>query len=1015
MSGGGTGGVSSAPSNTTSNNTETVINQAPAYEQQYISDLLGQAATTAAQPYQQFPGQQVADLTPDQTNSFSQIENLEGNGTGGAAATQGTAANNLATAGSNTANGIYSSGSPYLQQAANYNPAAAASPYLQASAATNTPQGISAYMSPYLNNDIAGLQNTAEQTWNQFTAPNVNNSFISSGQAGSGRNAQVLGQQANLADQSLESQVASAENAAYSTAGTQANAAAANLGQLGSTAGSTAASEAQNLQGIGTGLGNLASTQATAQGSAATNLANTASTVQNTGVTGAAALQSVGQQQQNQNQSNINTAVSNFNAQNLWPETQESFLNTIINGLPSPGTSTTSAGQAPTTTSQIGSTSPLSTLAGTLIGAGAVTSKRGGLIGYATGGMVDDDIPPPPAGISIPSNAPSEIPAINASDLSPLAMASSPQTASAPMLANNDNSQPSVPSSTRLPTSDGEDQKSPLRTIDPNPKSDTQAVNYQLLSMARGLLTPSHSPAESLGNGIGDYLKTSLEMPAYQGAQQDVVSKQLGNAQTYAGLVRQNTINQANGMPTLPLPNIPGMSGYGDQLKNAPMATTTPSGQIKPISGSGQTQTSTAPQTQSGGMNLMQALSIANGNTQASEDQNYQAALKLQSSQYPVPPAMAERAKQYGQNKANLATSGAIKGAEVSAQQSAEMPFVGPRAAAEAKAKAPFTPITARQNEATFVPGMGVEVNGAQTGVGNSGAGYVTNPSVGPIQDNQQNPAAQVQDQPATTVAGKVTQAILPPPGQGSYGTPAGTRLTSVPKDVNDWIKEYPTQRDALAQQMSSITTINNSINGLSGPGIVGIVGMGAGAETRRDFANTFNTAQKIAGVSDSNLMYDPDKIANADEFTKSSLALAQARAKQLGARVTNFEMSSAQKQNPSLSMPELSARLLTNINGESVQREIDRQDFIQNSINNGVSPSDASRNFEQIASPDLYVKRAQSQIAPIKVSSPNDLGNLMPGTKVMDAKGRTGYVPIPPNYPLHVMPINPLYKSAGQ
>lgn len=1000
MSGGGSGGGSAAPSSTTSNNTETVINQAPAYEQQYISDLLGQAATTAAQPYQQFPGQQVADLTPDQTNAFSQIENLEGSGTGGAAATQGTAADAAASSGANTANGIYGAGAPYLQASAGYNPLTAASPYLQASAATNTPQGISAYMSPYLNNDITGLQNTAEQTWNQFTAPSINNSFISSGQAGSGRNAQVIGQQANLADQSLEGQIASAENAAYTTAGNQANAAASNLGQLGSTAGSTAASEAANLQGIGTGLGNLASTQAGAQANAASNLANTASTVQNTGVTGAAALQSVGQQQQNQNQSNINTAISNFNAQNLWPETQESFLNSIINGLPSPGTSTSSAGQTPTTTNQIGSTSPLSTLAGTLIGTGAVTSKRGGLIGYASGGIVDDDIPPPPARISIPSNAPDEIPAINASSLSPLAYA-------APVNDNSDEeSHASTPLIVKLPSSDGEHQKNPLRTIDPDPSLDTKSVNFQLLSMARGLLTPAHSTGEALGNGIGDYLKTSMEMPSYQGAQQDVVAKQLGNAQTYAALQRQNTVNQANGMPTLPLPNIAGMSGNGRPA----LATTTSNGQINPISGGNQTQTLASAQPQGGDMNLMQALSIANGSTQASEDKKYQAVLKLQASQYPVPAVLAEEAKQYGQDAGKLANAGSIKGAEVSAQQSAEMPYVGLRAAAEAKAKATYPEtITARQNETTYAPFAGIQVNGAQSGVGNGGAGYMTDPSISSIQNMNPNAPSQPTIEPESTVAGKITQAISTPVGQGSYGTPQGSRLTSVPKDVTDWVKEYPTQRDALAQQMSSITTINNAINGLSSSGVVG---MGTGAEERRNFANAINTAQKIAGVSDPNLMYDPNKIANADEFTKSSLALAQARAKQLGARVTNFEMSSAQKQNPSLSMPELSARLLTNINGEGVQREIDRQDFVQSSIKNGISPSDASKNFEQIASPDLYVKRAQSQIVPIKVSSPSDLGGLMPGTKVMDAKGRTGYVPIPSNYPLHVMPISPLYRG---
>lgn len=988
MSGGG--GDSSAPASTTSNSTNTVIQDVPAWEQQYLTSLLGQATTAAAQPYQQFPGQQVAGFTPDQTQAFSNVENLIN---GGSAATAGTAANNSAAAGANTASSIYGAGAGDINAATNYNPLAAASPFLSASANAGTPQGISAYMSPYTNSVVQGLVNTANQNWNQNIMPGVDNEFVSAGQSGSGRNAQVLGQAANNEQTNLNSAVANTLQSGYNQASTNAANQASTLGNLANTAASATNSQAQNLQSAGTNLGNLASTQAGAQGNAAANLANTANTVQNTGITGASALQAVGQQQQTQNQTNLNTAQTNFQNQVQYPEQQLGFLSDIIRGLPTT-TSSTSVAQSPTTTNQIGSTSPLSTLGGTILGASGISgSKKGGLIkGYAEGGSVD------PAAQYRQDNG-MDTPPIDDQRASmglPVGSAIMADNNASPLSYANDNST-----------------NSPLRTVD---SDSTQSRNLQLLSMARGLLTPSHSGAESLGNGIGGYLKTSMEMPVYQGEQQDVVSKQLGNAQTYAGLVRQNMINQANGLPTLPLPNIPGLSGYGQQIQKsldqAPMAATTSNGQIMPISASpSQPQTTSSPsQTQSGGMNLMQALSIANGNTPASEDQKYQAVVKLQASQFPIPAAMVEEAKQYAQDKGKLANAGAIKGAETYAQQSAEMPFVGTRAAAEAKAKAMYPEtITARQNETTYAPTAGIQVNGAQSGVGTGGAGYMTNPSIGPIQNTQTDNSPQVQAEPAATIAGKITQAVSAPSGQGSYGTPQSSRLTSVPKDVTDWIKEYPTQRDALAQQMSSITTINNSINGLSGDGLVG---MGAGAEGRRDFANAVNTAQKIAGVSDPNLMYDPTKIASADEFTKSSLALAQARAKQLGARVTNFEMSSAQKQNPSLSMPELSARLLTNINGEGVQREIDRQDFIQNSIKSGISPSDAAKNFEQIASPDLYVKRAQSQIAPIKVSSSSDLGSLMPGTKVMDPKGRIGYVPIPANYPLHVMPINPLYKG---
>ena len=510
--GGGSSG-SSAPANTTANNTDTVIQQAPAYSQQYISNLLGQAATSAAQPYQQFQGPQVAGFTDPQTQAFSQIENLVGNGTGDAAATQGAAANNLATAGANTANTIASSGSPYLQASAAYNPAAAASPYMQASAATNTPQGISAYMSPYLNSQLQGISNLAQQNWNQFTAPSINSSFIGAGQGGSGRNAQVIGQQANLAEQALTSNLANAAQSAYTTAGNQANAAASNLSGLGNLAGTTAASEATNLQNIGTGLGNLASTQAAAQGNAATNLANTANAVQNTGITGASALQAVGQQQQNLAQQNINTAISNFNAQNLWPETQESFMNSIINGLPSGGSSTTSAGQTPTTTNMLGSTSPLGTLAGSLIGAGAV-GKKGGLVvkGYADGGQV--------SGVSIPDNFdPSTLSALlglqqvydvqgeagmNDQPSSPL-----PSNPASPADQQPDQSPSPLPQNTDAsPTSSGISIPNPPPSHDPSLQADVASSSFNPppdLSAPR----EASSIAETTDTGISEHGETT--------------------------------------------------------------------------------------------------------------------------------------------------------------------------------------------------------------------------------------------------------------------------------------------------------------------------------------------------------------------------------------------------------------------------------------------------------------------------------------------------------------------------
>lgn len=399
MSGGGGDSSSPAPSDTTANNTETVINQVPQYEQSYMQDLLGQASTEAAQPYQQFSGQEVASFTPDQTQAFTNIENMLSNGQ---TTDAGTAALGSSQAGLTTAGTISDAGTPYLQQSASYNPATAAAPYEAAAAADTTPQGISSYLSPYTQNVVGGLVNTANQNWNQNIMPGVNDAFIGSGQFASGRNAQVLGQAANEEQTNLDTSVANALQSGYTTAGQQAATAASNMSSLGSLAGTTAASEAANLQNVGTGLGNLAATQAGAQGAAATNLANTANTVQNTGITGNAALQSVGQQQQNLSQTSINQAMTDFQNQVNFPEQQAGFLSNIIHGLPTAGGSTTSTGQTPATTNMAGSVSPLSALAGTITGAGATLgasgNKKGGLIkGYAEGGQVTD-------GLQIPDN-----------------------------------------------------------------------------------------------------------------------------------------------------------------------------------------------------------------------------------------------------------------------------------------------------------------------------------------------------------------------------------------------------------------------------------------------------------------------------------------------------------------------------------------------------------------------------------------------------------------------------------
>lgn len=477
MSGGGGGETVVQPSTTTS------VQDIPAWEQGYVTSLLGQAQTEAAQPYQQFPGQQIAGFTPDQTQAFS---NVEGAGAQNEAAQN--AAMGMAGQGADTANNIYGAGSPLIN----------------ASTMAASPLGIQQYMSPYTNNVVQGIQNEANQNWNQNIMPGINNEFVGSGQGMSGRNAQVLGQAAGNFQTGLSSNIANALQSGYSTAGQQA---ATEAGLLG-TAGST--------------LGNLANTQAGTQLSAGTQLGNIGAQSANTNLNQNEALQGVGQQQQQLNQTNLNTAQQNFENQVQYPEQQSQFLNQIIRGLPAPVAST-SASQSPAY-----SVSPLTGIGGAGAGLAGLLSntgkKEGGLIkGYAQGGDVDDDQDYDPSDMYNPldyasnDNAPSpaehllspDIPSDNAAPDDEMSLDAKMADAAA------------------TPTQDASPSKAPVNPLAPPIKegiTPEKTQQLQLLALARGLLTPqmNGSGMAALGAGFGNMADVSLKTMQMQQQQQQL-------------------------------------------------------------------------------------------------------------------------------------------------------------------------------------------------------------------------------------------------------------------------------------------------------------------------------------------------------------------------------------------------------------------------------------------------------------------------------------------------------------
>lgn len=556
------GGGSSAPAQPS---TTTQVQDIPAWEQGYVTDLLGRAQTISNQPYQQFQGPQVAGFTDPQTQAFSNIEDAGATNQANQAAAMGQA-----NQGANTINGIYGSGAGDINAASSYNPLAAVAPYLGAAAGYNsaaaaqpwlnqaagyqsaatqaaTPQGIQSYMSPYTNDVVNGIQNEANLNWNQNIMPGVNNEFVGSGQYGSGRNAQVLGQAAGNFQTGLSANVANALQSGYTTAGNQAATQAGILGNAANSAisGGNAASSAQgtqisnllnqanaagtstqqqasNLLGQGQALGNLASTQGGQQLNAATTIGNLGSQNAATNLTQNQALQAVGQQQQQLNQTNLNTAMQNFQNQVNYPAQQTEYLNQIIRGLPAPSVATSSSQTTPAY-----SVSPLSALGGAGTGALSLLGnngqtigtavKEGGLIkGYAQGGQVDD----------------SEMD--QDSDVVPLDYASYDDLGQPANLTQDANT---VADASTMPESAPTQSPPPLASLDTadtknnnvNPNAplgltQSQMQQNELLALARGMLTPSlgGSTAAAFGQGLGNMQEVQTEQQKMMLAQQNL-------------------------------------------------------------------------------------------------------------------------------------------------------------------------------------------------------------------------------------------------------------------------------------------------------------------------------------------------------------------------------------------------------------------------------------------------------------------------------------------------------------
>lgn len=350
---------------------------APSYYTNYLSNL-----ATAGQQAQSLARYQGAQ--PLQTQAFC----AAGTGAGSQNSTfnQASGALNQATC---AARQIAGSANPYLQAGTSVNPLCvmagltgaaatsgglnAANPYLMSAALNNPAQMAQSYMNPYICSAANKMSDIAQRNIQMNLAPQATAAAVGSGQFGSQRGAQVLGQVEANAEQCLSNQIANMYSTGYGQALCAAGKQQSLLGSLGNTAGTLQQQQAALMGQLGSNVSSAQQAYNTAQLQAAQTAAN-AQAAQATGLTSAGQnLGSLGTAATNARLACINALATlggqqQTIAQNAqcYPLTTLSKLSSLMQGF-----------TIPTTTSTTLCMSPLSAAAGIASGVTGVLCKAG--------------------------------------------------------------------------------------------------------------------------------------------------------------------------------------------------------------------------------------------------------------------------------------------------------------------------------------------------------------------------------------------------------------------------------------------------------------------------------------------------------------------------------------------------------------------------------------------------------------------------------------------------------------
>ena len=270
--------------------TQQQITAAPSWYTDYLSGLAQQGGTAAqgtqfvgAQPLQQqafnLAGQQVGAYSPtlqQATNLAAQAGTPTALATGSPYIQAATGNTSLAAAQPYITGGADISGmaaaQPYFEAATSGTGIGAAQPYLTAGALTSgmqaaspylqsasqlAPSNISAYMSPYTQSVVNEIGRLGQEQITRNLSPQATAAAVGSGQFGSRRGAEILGETINRAMENMRGQQLGALQSGYQNALTASQTDLARQLAAGQTAGQLTNQQAANLLQAGQLAGGL--------------------------------------------------------------------------------------------------------------------------------------------------------------------------------------------------------------------------------------------------------------------------------------------------------------------------------------------------------------------------------------------------------------------------------------------------------------------------------------------------------------------------------------------------------------------------------------------------------------------------------------------------------------------------------------------------------------------------------------------------------------------------------------